>query len=282
MTLQQIQTYMLWGTRSAGINYAFTGANTNATTDFVSPQNTIILANEGYASFLERTVDAKLATVVTQFLTAGANTNVGTFCSINPIPAQTAPLGSQVNCSALKVYEMTYFQQNNSNPGVSGQIEYYIPLVSSGRFRRLAGGYIRRVGNFASYPRVASQQFGERTLQFLPGLGVNGDTIQLTVCPDIVNSPGSCTAANGGALANPSDVPLLPTQFHRAIVEYGKGEIFRANGNLIEAGKCEDRFSQFVDQANEYGSAWTEGDPEQYVQDRWDADALYSPGMVVW
>jgi hypothetical protein len=257
MNFGDLQNVVLFRARQHGVNFG--GAPGNQTTDVDPPYIVQLYLNQGYNEFLSRTQEAGIATLKVSFLTFNAQQSGvgGQFIPLNPIPA----LGGTVNPSALRVYEFTYTQ--------AAAQERYIPIVGTARFRRWAGGYTRRLGNYAAFPQVTSQQFGKRQIDMVPGIGVNGDTINLTVCPDPQSSPANCPASNGGILANNTDVPLVPPQFHNALVEYALAEVCDANGKSAQRDVARKRFDLYVEQALEFGASYGEGDSEQSVVDVW-------------
>ncbi len=179
------------------------------------------------------------------------------------------------NPFALQVYEMTYVQ----GPVWGAGIERYIPtLIGTPRFRLLSGGYVRRYGNYAAFPQVASQMFGTRQLAFVPGVGNNGDCMKLTICPDVgtdayYNTPQMggivVPASFGGVLSAPTDRPLIPPQFHGAPVEFAVMKCALAAGKTDVADRAEKAFDKYIRRARQFGSSYGEGDAEQTVQDPW-------------
>lgn len=253
MTFADLQNLVLWRLRQRGVNFG--AAPTNAGTDFDPPYVVALLINEGYAEFLSRTQEQPIAALKVQFPT---NLNATSY-ALNPIP----PDGATINPAALRIYEATYIV------GGAGGMEYRIPLVSTQRFRSLAGAYTRRIADFGPRVLAASQLFGRNQLDVLPGTATAGDLITLTVCPDVTNSP-NVTAANGGQLVNAADVPIIPGQFHMALAEYAIANAAPAADKAGATKLAGESFEAYVQRALEYGATRGEGDPELRVSDVWE------------
>lgn len=252
MKAQDIFNLALYRTRSAGINF---GAAPNPT-GWTPTAALYLMANQGYGELLARSIDYLAFTAVqTTFTTANAGTTAAQSLNLRPIN------GTAGNPSAMKVLEMVYTQQ--------GGATYYVPIISSDRFRREVGAYIRRLGNYGDFPLKASQQFGESDLQLYPGIGVNGDSITLTHIPDPCDELNTAACADGGPIAQMTDVPLGPPAFHMALVDYLVYHIADSQDSASN-GKAQTalaRWNDFLEALGEFGSAFGEGDPEQRVQD---------------
>ena len=251
-----MQNLSLFRTRAFGVNWG--GTPTQPPTSIEPGYFVKLLINTAYNEFLTATKDFPIAALKVSFLTT---LNTASY-PMNPIPAAAAPLPVIVNPSALNVYEMTYTQ--------AGNVERYIPLSGTDRFRRIAGGYVRRFGNNSVLPQSASFLFGRRQLDIVPGTANVGDTISLTVCPDPQSSPSGCPATNGGILVADSDVPLIPPQFHMALVEYAVMKLCDGLERPGQIKDCQAEWQRYISDAQMFGSAFGEGDAEQHVYDPFD------------
>lgn len=251
MLAQDIFNLALYRTRQAGINFG--GAPTG--TAWTPPAALFLLANQGYGELLSRCVDyLAFCAQEVSFTTANANTPAAQMINMRPIN------GVAGNPSVLKLLELTYTQ--------NGGATWYIPTVSTDRFRREVGAYIRRLGNYGDYPLKASQQFGEGILEIYPGFAVNGDTVTMTFIPDPTDPNNSAPCSAGGPIAQMTDVPLGPSTFHMALVDY---LIYNIADSMDSAGNTKaqaalKRWEQFIETLGEFGEAFGEGDPEQRVQ----------------
>src|SRR5579875_111511 len=252
MNFQDMQNLTTYRARQYGVNFG--NPINNQTSGLNPPYSLKMLLNLGYAEFLSRTMDYPIAALAVTF---PSQANVSSY-SLNPVPNQA---GGAANPAALRVYEMTYTP--------AGAQERYIRIVGTPRFRAYAGGYVRRFGNYAQWPQVVSQMFGRRQLDMVPGTAVANDTIKLTICPDIIATGTTCTAANGGQLSADADVPLIPSQFHMAPVEYALSQILDMAKGASQRENCEKRFEGYVEKAIEFASSYGEGDMEQVVVDPW-------------
>jgi len=255
VTFNDIQNEILFRSRAHGINWG--GAPQNAATDFLAPYALAAFINEGYNEFLSFTKDTPIATLL---LTTPSVANANNL-ALNPLPPTA--LGA-TNPSIMKVMRAYYTQ--------AGSAMRRTRLISSIRFDFVTGGFVRRLGNYSSYPRFASQFLGERTLEFYPGFGVANDTISLWCIPDPQSSPAAVTAAQGGVLAAAADVPLIPPQFHGALVEYVLMKVFDPVNRQAGYDRAEKRWQQYLEEAAFFGSTFTEGDPEQGVLDNYISD----------
>lgn len=237
--------------RARGVNFGGPAGNTAG--DFNPPYAVKLFLNTGYNELLSRTQQSPTATLEVSFPTTAS----AEAYSLNPIP----PNGPLVNPAALRVYEMIYQQL--------GGIERYIEGTSSDRFRRYSGNYVRRYANFGPMPRYWTQSFGLRQMDLFPGTVAVGDVIILTITPDPQSSPAACPASNGGVLVNDSDVPLVPPQFHMALVDYALSQFLDAGGQTAQRDVARQRFEDKVNEAIDFGSSTGEGDPEQVIGDVW-------------
>lgn len=250
-----MQNACLFRLRQRGVNYG--AAPTNSPTDFDPPAIVQAMLNAGYNEFLAAVKDFPIATLDVQFPTIA---NVKTY-ALNPVP----PNGAVINPSALRVYQCTYTYNASGSVGQ----EYYIPIIGTPRFRLEAGAYTRRVGYFGARPYYASQLFGKRLLDLIPGTATAGDLITLTICPDPSSTPLTVTCANGGPLAQLTDVPLFPPQFHMALVEFTLMKLADAANKTDQRQFAQSEFARYIDAACEFGSSYGEGDAEQVVSDPW-------------
>jgi hypothetical protein len=242
MNFGDIQNTALWRLRQRGVNFG--GAPNNANTDAMPPYIIQALANQGYAQFLVETLEAQIVTLKLGFLT----TSNATAFSLRPMP--NTPTGA-ANPAVLRVWEGTYTTQVG---GLNAGYEYEIELVSTQKFKSLSGDYTRRLSWFGPRVLYAARLYRRPQLDVLPGCATAGDLIQLTVTPDIANSP-LCTCANGGPMVNLADVPLLPPEFHMAIVEY----IVKEAGDAADKGgqvkRAQDSWAAYIAKAlNEGGT----------------------------
>lgn len=256
MNFQDIQNAILQRLRQRGVNWG--NSPSNFSTDLVPPYWVKQEANNAYGRFLGIIKDYPIATLDV-FLSSSAN---APSIPLNPVPS----LGRVMNPAVMQVYEMSYVP--------SGGQERYIPFVSAKKFRDYTALYQQRLGNFAAWPDFVTQLFGKKIIDMSPGTSVQGDVIHLTVCPDPLltnaasyptgNAP-SCNA--GGIMKIDSDIPLLPPDYHQAIVE---GAVFTIAKSLDKKETQDDaraEWDRYVQEALDFGSTVAEGDAEQSVDD---------------
>lgn len=200
MNLQDIQNAILSRLRAYGVNWASNPTNTSS--NFFTPYESLLYINQGYNDFLSRTAANYIGAI--QVYT-NPITNAYSI-PLNPIATYSAS-GSIVNPSALRVWEFIYTQQNS--------FDRRVEIIATDKFRAYTEQYQSRFMVYTDYPEFATQLFGRRQLDFYPGSVNNTDTIKLTIIPDPSSSPANCPASNGGALAEPTDIPLFPPQFHQ-------------------------------------------------------------------
>lgn len=260
-TFNDLQNLLLWRLRQRGVNFG--NAPGNGAGDAVPPYVAQQLLNLGYNEFAAKTMESGIMTLKVAFPTV-LN---ATAYSLRPIP----PNGATLNPAALRVLEGTYTTQAG---GQNSGYEYEFELVSVTRFKQLSGDYTRRLSWQGPRTLYACQLYGRPQLDVLPGSPVTGDLIQLTVVPDPGNAPANLTAAAGGPLANPTDVPLFPSQFHQALVEYGVMNAGSAIDKALDTKRAEDRWQQYIADALEFGATYGSGDPETRVLDTWATPIL--------
>lgn len=253
---QDMQNLVLWRMRARGVNFG--NVPTASANDQTPPAVIQGLLNAGYNEFLSRTLESGIATVKVAFLSV-AN---ATAFSLRPLPVSTD--GVTPNPAALRVLEGTY---TTAVGGQNASIEYDFDIVSTREFKGHAGAYTRRGSWFGPRIQYAAQLYGRPQLDVLPGCATAGDTIQLTIVPDPANSVVGVTAARGGELAQPTDVPLFPQQFHMALVEYALWQANLAAGRDQQAAAAMAAFEKYVVAAQEFGATYGNGDAERGVTD---------------
>jgi hypothetical protein len=251
-----MQNAVLSKARVYGTNWG--SPTQNAASNYDPPYLVKLMLNEGYNNFLARTMNYPIAAIKVSFPTRA----LVTAYTINPIP----PSGGTINPSALRVYELTYTP--------SGAQERRVVSVSTARFRAATNEYKSRLGVYSSWPQFWSQLFGRRQIDIWPGTAVANDVISLTICPDPQSSPAGCPAANGGVLVNDTDVPLIPPEFHQALVHYAVSELCEAANAMDQANLTRAKYEKMVEDAINFGSSYGEGDPEQSVIDIWDDEFM--------
>jgi hypothetical protein len=254
MTFQDMKNLLLFRTRSYGVKWG--SDDLTSASNVLNPYNMGMFLNLGYTELLSSTKDFTPVALKCQFLSTASAMSI----PLNPLPPAVAPLTPLVNPSALQVYEFTYTYQG-------GGQERYIPISGTDRWRRIAGGYVRRVGNFSTLPQAVSQLFGQRTLQMVPGTAVAGDTISVTVCPDPISSGISCPVSNGGPMVTDTDVPLVQPQFHMAIVEYAVMQAAQGTNRDNDYQRSLNAWNGYIAGMRDYGSTYGEGDSEMHVYD---------------
>lgn len=254
-SFSDLQNYCLWRLRAKGA--AFGAAPTNAPTDQNPPYAVQQLLNTGYNEFLSATLESGIAVLKVPFLTVLNAINY----PLRPLPV--TPTGA-LNPAALRVLEGTYTTQTG---GQNGGYEYLFDMVSTRRFQAITGAYTRRLSWFGPRVIYGCQEYGKPILDVAPGTGTAGDTIQLTIVPDPENAPVGLTCALGGPMQQPADVPLFPSQFHMALVDYVVMHAGDAanKGNQVQA--AERRWAAKIEEAKLFGSSFGSGDPEQGVTD---------------
>ena len=254
MNFSDMQTAVLYRLRQQGGQFGTPPSNpANA---FMPPYEISLFLNMGYNDFLSKTMDFPLAAVVCTFPTAATVMSY----PLTPIP----PNGLTINPAAMKVYEFLYVQQ--------GSYQRYIPIVSTKEFRQKTGGYQLRFGVYSSWPYFVSQLWGQRVLQLYPGTANITDQIIMTICPDPMATGTTCTAALGGILAAPTDVPLFPSQFHEALIEFAVAKLSEQADKQDQRDFAEKKYLELVNDAMMFGRTTGEGATEQMVESWWFID----------
>jgi hypothetical protein len=245
-----LQNAVLLRLRQIGPNFG--QAPTNGQTSFTNPYELQLYINEGYTNFLSETQTFPTFALKVPFTTQANVTNY----SLNPVP----PFKGTVNPVALRVYEFTYTPLNSQ--------ERRIPFVSTHKFRNITGQYLNRLGVYSAWPLYVTQLFDRQLIDMWPGTATAGDTIQLTMLPNPSLTGTTCVASAGGALVNPTDIPLLPIQFHPNIVDWVVWQLGQMSDNITAAQNAQASYENGVQKALEYGSNHGEGDSENHVIDR--------------
>lgn len=241
------------------------GAIQSGTTDLDPPILVQGLINLGYSEFLSQTLESGIAVLKTSFRTT---LNAISY-PLRPLPLFTD--GITPNPAALRVLEATYTQQAGlSNAGY----EYRFPVIDTKSFRALAGDYTRRLTWFGPRVEYGCQLYGRPQLDIIPGCAISGDTISLTIVPDPANSPAGVPASAGGALANPTDVPLFPQQFHMALVDYCVMNLGQNVDQPNDVAAAQRRWDAYVQAALLFGSTYGDGFTEMNTMDTYANDAL--------
>jgi hypothetical protein len=255
-TFQDLQNLSLWRLRQRGVN--FQAAPGNGPNDVVPPYVINTLLNLGYSEFLTATIEAYIATLKTSFLTV-AN---ATAYSLRPMPNTPANVA---NPAPLRVLEVTYTTATG--------MEYGVELVDTKRFASLSGNYSRRLSWFGPRVQYAARLYRRPQLEVLPGTATAGDTMSVTFVPDPANSAGVACAL-GGPMSQAGDVPLIPAEFHQALVEY---VVINAGSTLDKAvgvARAQEKWDSYVLKALGEGATEDGGQPMS-VGDRWaGVDAL--------
>lgn len=246
-TFQDLQNVTLARLRAAGVNFG--GPAANAPADVTPPYELKLYLNLGYQEALSRSKDYLLAPVY-----------VAVPSVLNAMSYPMEPLGVGLP-AALQVHEVTYIQ-------VGAQTRY-IPYLPWQKFRAETGGYLGRFGSFAAIPRCWTQMLNRRQLDFYPGTATAGDTIGVTVTPNPQKSPG-IAAASGGPLSLDTDIPLIPDQFHLALVEYAVAQFCEQLNRQSVADRAIGKWTEYMDAMMDFGAAMGEGDPTQTVYDPYE------------
>jgi hypothetical protein len=259
-----LQNFVLARCRQRGVNFGLPPAG--AATDLDPPYEVALALNTAYQEMLRATIDSRIATLDVDFLTqAGKNSY-----SINPLPNG---YGVTIRPAIMQVYEFRYIYGNG--PSVSQ--ERYIPSLPSVAFRRLSGAYTQRYGAFSAYPYAVCQQYGRREIALYPGTATTGDTIRLFACPDPQSTeaayPGGQIPCNGGGImVNLWDAPLIPPEFHMALVYLATAILCEQSDKLAGAQLNRTLYAAKIEEAQEFGCVTMEGDSEQRIVDPYDSD----------
>lgn len=248
-----LQNQALWQTRQRGVNFG--GAPTNLASDVVPPLMLAALFNMKYGEFLARTLEADLTDCVIRVSFPTTQPTVA--YNLEPIP----PNGGTINPAALRVLEVTYT--------VNGGAEYPVNLVDTDEFQRVTGGYVRRLSWFGPRMMYATRMHGRAQLDVAPGTATAGDMVNLTIIPNVLRSPGTVSAANGGLLANGADVPLLPPRYHLALVA-GVVAVLADGLDMTAKGKAaSERWEAYIAEAIAFGVT-PDGGQASVALDRWN------------
>lgn len=263
MNFNELQNAVLQALRQKGVNWSGTPSNTS--TDLVPPALVQGALNRAYNRFLALVKDYPIATLRIPILSQANAPSI----PLNPLPSY----GRTLNPAVMQVYEMTY--QPSQGSGASLGQERYIPFVSTKKFRDYTAGYQARLGYFAQWPDYVTQRFGQRIIDMAPGTSNSNDTIWLTVCPDPMATqrasyggaatPPAC--AQGGLISLGTDVPLLPDEYHSALVEGAVMEIARYLDKQEIFQNAQGMWNSYIQEALDFGSTVAEGDAEQQVGD---------------
>jgi hypothetical protein len=256
MLFQDLQNAVLGKCRLLGINWG--DVPTNNSTSFITPYQVNLFLNIAYNEFLSRTKDYPVAAIQVSFQTQA---NVNSY-PLNPIPA----FGTYYNPAALRVYEFVYQTGNAQSRRV--------PQFSTARFRAQTNQYQNRFGAYSSYPAFWTQLFGRPQIDIWPGSVNANDLIHLTICPDPMKTGQTVVASLGGMLVNPTDEPLIPSQFQMALVYWAVAEICDSQNKPQQQQTNLQAFEKLVNDALLFGAAFGEGDPEQTVISQWDGRGI--------
>lgn len=259
-TFAQLQNKLLFRLRQHGVNFG--GTPNNTTTDWNPPALVTEVLNEAYGRFLADTVEARIAPL---------RIPVQPTANQNELPLVPPPAisGNANNPCVLRVYEFSY----QLGQGATLSTEWYRPIVSTERFRRLTAGYRLRYGAYSLYPWFVCQQFNRGVLEMWPGTAESTDTINLTICPDVLATgtysyTGTApTCAQGGPMSGSTDVPIFPQQFHEALVEFALIELCASANRQWDIGVARQCYNDYVQAALDWGVTNGEGDPEQIIGD---------------
>jgi len=147
-----------------------------------------------------------------------------------------------------------------------------IPLVSTPYFQNYTAGYTSRFGAQSAWPDIAAQLYGQRLVDLFPAFATSGDTVQLRICPDPQGSPSSCPASNGGILVNATDQPLIPAQYHKALIDYAVAEILDISNRPDNAKFALNKYEKAVNDALDYARFYGDGMAEQNIISVWGND----------
>jgi hypothetical protein len=266
MTFADMSNVVLARTRQRGVNFG--NSSNNAPTDLNPPYEVALALNNAYNEFLRAVLDYRIATIDVDFLTT-ANASL---YSLNPLPngAATLLIPTGIRPALMQFYEMRYCF-GNTGAGNLAQ-ERYIPAISSIEFRAFTGAYTQRYGAYAAYPRRVTQQYGLRAIAMFPGTATAGDTIKLFGCPDPQATEsaypgGQVACVSGGAMTKPTDVPLIPNEFHLALVYHATAFLCEQADKMTGAQTNHALYQQKIDEAQEFGAVTGEGVSEQRVMD---------------
>lgn len=240
---------------------SFSGPLSNSDTDLDPPNLVKGLLNAGYSEFLSQTLESGIAVVKVSFLTTA---NAITF-PIRPLPV--AIDGTTPNPAVLRILEGTYTQQGGA---ANAGYEYWFPVKDEKSFRAFTGSYTRRLTWFGPRVEMASQVFGKPFLDVAPGCAIDGDIISLTIVPDPANSPVGVPATAGGALVNDADIPLFPSQFHMALVEYVVMNLGQNVDRSENVDRAEKKWQQYILDAQTFGATYGDGYSSMGTEDIYD------------
>lgn len=282
MNFVTLQNLVLKRMRLPGVNFVGPSLTpTNATTSYDSPTEVQVLLNQGYQEFISRTLEYAIVTVKLPFTFPQGLRRI----PLTPLPTWTGMVGpgSPVvyNPAVMRIREFTYYYGSSGSADPTSLTEYDVPLISTVRFKGMSGGYVWRRGSTGSRPYYAAQLNGdEHFLDVYPVASAVGDTATMTIVPDISATSDAFagnplvmpTCSNGGPMTLPFDVPLMPGQFHMALVDYAIMILSDGRDKPEMQAAAEKRWEGYIAQALEYGSTRNVGDPEQRVMERYSSE----------
>lgn len=258
MIFQDLQNEVLFRARNRGVNFGQSIGSTG--TDLLSPYYIKLKLNQKYNEILFRTRDAAPWPMKVQFPTTANTKNY----LLRPVPND--PNGNPNPC-AMRVLRLDYTYAAGGETGQTRRIRG----LGTQRFDQATFQGSLRLASFAGIPVVWSQMNSDpNSFDLYPGTATAGDIITLTIVPD-PQATGrlnpSVLCANGGPMVNDADVPLIPDEFHAALVEGALADILRALNRKVEADDAKAAFEDYVSQAQDFGVLEGEGESDQVVED---------------
>lgn len=258
MIFQDLQNEVLFRIRGRGVNFG--GAiNTNAG-DILTPYQIKLKLNQKYNEILFRTRDAAPWPMKIKVATVASTNNYG----LRPIGND--PNGNP-NPVAMRLIRLDYTYAAGGQIGQTRRIRGY----GTQKFDQATFQGALRLGAYAALPVVWSQMNSDpNSFDLYPGTATTGDILTLTIVPDpqaTARLAPTITCANGGPMVQDADVPLIPDEFHAALVEGAVADILRALNRKVEADDAKAAFEDYISQAQDFGVLEGEGESDQVVED---------------
>lgn len=258
MNFQDMQNEVLFGARQRGVNYGNSPAN--SASDLLSPIMIARKLNDAYNDFLKDTSDSPPQVMP---ITVATSANARGY-SLRPCGPS---IGGALNPAAMRVKRVEYTYAAGGQIGQTKRIRG----LGTQRFDQVTFQQALRLGAFAAIPACWAQIMGRPDqIDFYPGTATAGDYLTLWIVPDPIATgrlQPSLSAALGGPLVNDADVPLLPDEFHKALVEGALHDILRRLNRKVEADDCLAEYERYVDDATDFGVVQGEGESDHVVED---------------
>lgn len=257
-TFQDMQNEVLFRGRQRGVNFG--GATGNGPSDLFSPELIKRKLNQKYGEFLKATSDAP-PQILPIFVQTVAQQKA---YALRPCGND---LSGNANPAAMRLKRVEYTYAAGGQIGQTKRIRG----MGTQRFDQVTFQQALRLGAYAQLPVAWVQQLARPDqVDFYPGTAVGGDQLTFWIIVDPLATARlapALTCAQGSTMQADNDVPLIPDEFHGALVEGALDDILRALDRKVQADDCRAKWQQYIDDALDFGALEGEGESDQVVED---------------